>query len=247
MKRKRFSNSGKRSILPIILTLLLIGGGVISVYAWKSAQSFTSDASQAVSSDNSEAEILSTESTTSDAKTVCLDPGHGGEGDPGAVNDDVIERDINLIVANKMKALLIADGYNVVMTRTSNDEVLDNKARAAYCNAQSADILLSIHHNDYTDNVTDYASAIYYKDEDQELAQYILDAIATDLDIINNGLTTLEDNVLVKSNMPAALSEAFFVSSNDEKVMIDAYNSTRLGDEASALVKGIENYFSREK
>jgi N-acetylmuramoyl-L-alanine amidase len=224
------------------MTILVLIVVIFGVYLWTSARSF----SEASSSSVGNASPV-TKNTASVEKTVCLDPGHGSDADPGDVNGDVVERDINLIVANKTKALLEIAGYKVVMTRTSNDQSLDNTARADYCNSESADIMLSIHHNGFDDNTTDYATALYYKPEDQALAQDILDATSSELDVPNDGLSTLEDNALVKSNMPAALSEAFFVSSDDEKAQIDQPGSTRLDDEASALVKGIENYFANNK
>jgi len=223
-------------------TVMVVVIGIFCMYEWAQAQAFSKPdgTSSTTSTSESTASVVSTE------KTVCLDPGHGTDADPGDVNGDVVERDINLIVANKTKALLEIAGYKVVMTRTSNDQTLDNTARADYCNSQSADIMLSIHHNGFDDNTTDYATALYYKPEDQALAQAILDATSSKLGVPNDGLSTLEDNALVKSNMPAALSEAFFVSSDDEKAQIDQDGSTRLDDEAAALVTGIENYFANK-
>lgn len=54
-----------------------------------------------------------------DFRTVILDPGHGGK-DPGATNSIGTEAGYNLSVANKVKSLLAAQGYKVVMTRDSN-------------------------------------------------------------------------------------------------------------------------------
>lgn len=51
-------------------------------------------------------------------RTVVIDAGHGGE-DPGAVSDysGLKEKDVNLIIAKKVRELLEAENYNVIMTR----------------------------------------------------------------------------------------------------------------------------------
>lgn len=50
--------------------------------------------------------------------TIILDAGHGGE-DGGAVGvDGIIEKDINLSIAQNLRDLLVMNGYTVVMTGT---------------------------------------------------------------------------------------------------------------------------------
>ena len=51
--------------------------------------------------------------------TILIDPGHGGE-DPGAVANNLLEKDLNLQVAGKLYELLSMSGYNVVMTRKTD-------------------------------------------------------------------------------------------------------------------------------
>lgn len=113
----------------------------------------------------------------SKTQTVCVDAGHGGV-DPGAVTSDgaMSERNINLEVAKQVQSELENDGYQVFMTRTSNDQSLTNNDRYTYCNAQHATILVSIHHNFFNDGSVDYSSALFYKDSDQALANSILEA-----------------------------------------------------------------------
>ena len=56
-------------------------------------------------------------------KLVVLDPGHGGR-DPGKVGvGDVLEKDLNLAIAKKVKKILEKDGLEVIMTR-EKDEML---------------------------------------------------------------------------------------------------------------------------
>src|SRR5437868_6697994 len=59
-------------------------------------------------------------------KTVFVDPGHGGP-DPGVVGtaggQPVLEKDVALAVGLRLAALLQADGYRVVMSRTRDSSV----------------------------------------------------------------------------------------------------------------------------
>ena len=55
--------------------------------------------------------------------TIILDAGHGGE-DGGAVGvDGIIEKDINLSIAQNLRDLLVMNGYTVVMTRDSDTAI----------------------------------------------------------------------------------------------------------------------------
>jgi N-acetylmuramoyl-L-alanine amidase len=179
-------------------------------------------------------------------QTVCIDPGHGGS-DPGAATTDgtITERDINLIVAQQVEKNLENDGYHVFMTRTTNDQTLSNHDRYTYCNNQHTTIMVSIHHNYYQDSSVDYASALFYKNQDQALASSILNSVASKLGISNDNISQFEDGVLSESTMPAALSEGFFITSDDEYNQLTASSSTRLHDEADAITQGIVSYFTQ--
>lgn len=106
-------------------------------------------------------------------QTVFIDAGHGGL-DPGVVGSaggkQVLEKDAALAVANRLGALLRADGYGVVMARTQDTSVtrlaasdsitgaLTNSAehrdlvtRVACANAAAASVLVSIHFDGFND------------------------------------------------------------------------------------------------
>ncbi|HEU0113156.1 MAG TPA: N-acetylmuramoyl-L-alanine amidase [Thermomicrobiales bacterium] len=107
---------------------------------------------------------------------VCLDPGHGGA-DLGNVRLDnnliaLREKDLTLATALALASRLRSDGFDVVLTRTTDaevnpdnrdvngdgtvapsggdaqtDQLDDLQARVNFCNAAHADLLLSIHYN----------------------------------------------------------------------------------------------------
>ncbi|MBI5368467.1 MAG: N-acetylmuramoyl-L-alanine amidase [Planctomycetes bacterium] len=83
---------------------------------------------------------------------VVLDPGHGG-GDPGTHGQrGQVEKEINLDVSRRVRALLVAEGITVLMTRESDRALAaqqrDNlRLRAEFANAQGAELYVSIHTN----------------------------------------------------------------------------------------------------
>ncbi len=79
-------------------------------------------------------------------RTVILDAGHGGK-DPGATNPIGTEAKYNLILAKKLKALLEAKGYKVIMVReTDRFYTLEERVEIANKVAEEA-IFISLHFN----------------------------------------------------------------------------------------------------
>ncbi len=86
-------------------------------------------------------------------KIIVLDPGHGGD-DPGTENKTLglKEKVLTLDVAQRLKKLLEAAGYHVVMTRNGDTSLAGNKAvdlalRPDFANREHADLFVSIHFN----------------------------------------------------------------------------------------------------
>ncbi len=80
------------------------------------------------------------------AKTIVIDPGHGGK-DPGALGDGVIEeKGIVLSISKRLKEILTAKGYRVLMTRETN-RFIPLKERTQFATRHKADLFLSIHAN----------------------------------------------------------------------------------------------------
>jgi len=79
-------------------------------------------------------------------KKVVIDAGHGAH-DPGAIGiTGLREKDVNLDIANRLAALLKAEGVTVVMTRNT-DKFIPLSNRAALANNSRADLFVSIHSN----------------------------------------------------------------------------------------------------
>ena len=78
-------------------------------------------------------------------QTIVLDPGHGGY-DKGAASSFGNEKDFALDVARKLRPMLQAKGFKVIMTR-ENDVFIPLEVRARIANATRDSIFVSIHFN----------------------------------------------------------------------------------------------------
>ena len=94
------------------------------------------------------------------AKTIVLDPGHGGSEEGAKGPGGLLEKDATLALTKTIQDVLQRRGYRVVMTRLSDATVgLDD--RAAQANAAKADVFLSIHCN-ASRSPTAHGTEVYY-------------------------------------------------------------------------------------
>ncbi len=79
-------------------------------------------------------------------KRIVIDPGHGGR-DPGAIGPSgLMEKDVALKIAKRLKKKLERRGYEVFLTR-ERDIYLPLEERTAIANTKKADLFVSIHAN----------------------------------------------------------------------------------------------------
>ncbi|WBW49280.1 N-acetylmuramoyl-L-alanine amidase [Peptoniphilus equinus] len=184
------------------------------------------------------------------AVTVVVDPGHGGK-DPGTNNDSVKEKELNLKVAKLLKPKLQSLGYEVLMTRDS-DEYLTLLERAEVANENDAEIFVSIHFN-YSTNSDASGIETFYADEKTvgikaHVQKYLADAIQKELIRVtganNRGVKNGSSYVVLnKTKTVAALTELGFVSNADEARRFE--DEAYLNDLATAIANGIENYVAK--
>ncbi len=100
-------------------------------------------------------------------RIIAIDPGHGGK-DPGKQNFrlGIMEKTCTLQVGFRLKKLLEAAGYKVVMTRTEDrqlepDKVTDLQRRAEIANLAHADLFISIHFNAIANDTRTTGSEVY--------------------------------------------------------------------------------------
>lgn len=197
-----------------------------------------------------------------EGKIICVDPGHGGA-ESGATYQKrgrsgwtLIEKDINLDVAQSLRDLLQADGATVVMTRT-NDSAVSLQQRVDICNAgvddQAADIAVSTHTNSTFSPRWDGAMTLMNKDEDKPLAEavqaVVYQGLAQDWDgrFTDYGINVDEWFIPKYTTMPAVILEPVFMSNRDEaaalRLPIEESPAGRRAQIAQAEYEGILAYF----
>lgn len=174
-------------------------------------------------------------------KAICIDAGHGGK-DSGAVGNGLLEKDIVLNIAKKLKVMLIEKGFNVCMTR-EDDTFVELKDRCIIANKQKADIFVSIHCNS-VENKSAFGFEIFHTQgsiQGQKLSADIKLAINENKELIrtDRGIKTANFTVLTGTNMPAVLIETAFISNGDDSKIL----KTKQTEFAKAICKGICNYF----
>ena len=88
---------------------------------------------------------VSTAAAGPPARTVVLDPGHGGS-NPGTRGSGVHEKQVTLQIAGLVATRLRARGLRVELTRT-DDRTLTLRQRVARADSLAADLFVSIHAN----------------------------------------------------------------------------------------------------
>lgn len=153
---------------------------------------------------------------------VMLDPGHGAStGGKRSPDGSLLEYEFNRAVANKVKALLEAQGVEVLMTVTTDEDTsLEDRCKIA--NASDADIFVSIHANAYG-NGSEWTSPtgweIYYYATSalgKQLAESIHDATIPDSGMKDRGVKTANFYVIKNTSMPAVLIEHGFYTNEEE-------------------------------
>ncbi|HYG57447.1 MAG TPA: N-acetylmuramoyl-L-alanine amidase, partial [Symbiobacteriaceae bacterium] len=194
-------------------------------------------------------------------KTIVLDPGHGGV-ESGAVGPTgLLEKEANLVVSLKLKALLEAAGAQVMMTRMTDvrctppaemarvpaGEQLryDLNCRTVVANKAGADLFLSVHSNAnpsrYEQGTETYWSAENLNAaQSKNLATLVQREVAA-LGLRNRGVKEEMFYVIKFSDAPAALAELAFVSNAWEESLLkqDAFRQKA----AEALFRALGEFF----
>jgi N-acetylmuramoyl-L-alanine amidase len=183
----------------------------------------------------------------SNPRLIVLDPGHGGS-DTGAMHNGLVEKDITLDVALRLRALLVARGWIVRMTRdTDRDvygpnapDVAELQARVDVANNAGARMFVSIHANSSTSSVPSGTTSYYYKPEDRPLAAAIQQRLVALLGTRDDGVVRERFYVIRRTSMPAALIETAFVSnaSDAERLRSPAFRQQI----ALGIADGIKDY-----
>ena len=161
---------------------------------------------------------------------VIVDAGHGGD-DPGKIGvDGVLEKDINLAIAKRVKTLLEQQDIRVLLTRetdeglydagASNKKVEDMKRRCKLMNEEQPDLVVSIHQNSYHEEEIRGAQMFYYRtsEEGKRLAETLQKELVRVVDPENKRQAKANDSyyLLKKTEPPICIVECGFLSNWEE-------------------------------
>lgn len=145
---------------------------------------------------------------------VYLDAGHGGK-DPGASANGIVEKDLNLTLALKTRALLEEQGIKVIMSRT-DDRFVALADISASANNAKPDIFISIHQNSFTSSGAYGIETYYNKTIDKQLAQTIQNNLIKNTGAYDRGARFGDLHVVRETKMPAALVECGFLTNKND-------------------------------
>jgi N-acetylmuramoyl-L-alanine amidase CwlD len=183
------------------------------------------------------------------SKLIVIDPGHGGS-DAGAVHNGLVEKELTLDISRRLRAILIARGWQVKMTRDSdvdvfapNDSARDElQARSNVANSAGARLFVSVHINSSTSPEINGTASYYYKPEDQPLAAAIQHRLTAVLPTSNLGVRKEAFYVMKHTSAPASLVETAFISNPSDAALLRSPDF--LQNVAQAIADGIGDFTS---
>lgn len=182
-------------------------------------------------------------------KVVVIDAGHGG-GAPGAIKQEIMEKDINLAIVLQLKELLDKNDRNIGVYYTRTEDTNPTFEQRAQLGGKSeANLYISVHSNSTTDGqMSSYNGTEVMYDELKEeeglsskhLAQICLEEITGAMGSKNNGLTHGNGIYIIRNNeVPTALIEVGFMTNQEE---LNKLNSPEYQKQAA---QGIYNAIMR--
>lgn len=185
-------------------------------------------------------------------KVIAVDAGHGGS-DPGAVGiTGTYEKEINLILAQKLATLLKDKGALVVMTRTDDSRYSEIKKedldhRASLVEKKDAELFLSIQCNAVPNPALHGAQTFYYPESEKGklLAESIQNRFVQTLKNTDREAITLNSAyIMSKLDIPAIMVEVGFLSNAEEEALLkdDAYREKVV----AAIYGGIVDYYEKK-
>lgn len=187
-------------------------------------------------------------------KVIYLDAGHGGK-DPGAIYDDVYEKEISLSIVKKLELELEKHGAIVLLTRDGDYDLAEVNAkkrkqsdltkRANLINDSKCDMYISIHLNAYSSTKWN-GLQIFYDDvnpNNKVLAEVMNDTLKSNLKNIRD--IKKENGYFMYHQIKVVgilIESGFITNANDRYKLRDSDYQTKL---ARNIAFGVVNYFNK--
>ena len=187
-------------------------------------------------------------------KTIYLDAGHGGN-DPGAIYDNVYEKDINLDIVKKLQFELEKQGAVVLLTRDDDYDLAsidakkrkqsDLSKRADLINESKCDMYISVHLNAYSS--TKWSGLqIFYDDinpNNKVLAEVMNETLKSNLKNVREIKRENGYFMYHKINVTGILIESGFITNSNDRYKLKDSNYQAIL--ARNIVSGVVNYFNK--
>ncbi len=184
-------------------------------------------------------------------KTIYIDPGHGGR-DDGTSYQDIVEKDLNLAIAIKLKKTLLNKGAIVFMTRETDIDLSkqtdqskkkgDLQRRVKMIEDAKVDLYISIHINWYTESQYKGIDIMYndINSNNKILAETLYESMKQKLNVRKTKY--IDDYMYRNITRPGILIECGFLSNPDERYLLqqESYQQKLVDN----LVVGIIKYFN---
>lgn len=168
-------------------------------------------------------------------QVICLDPGHGGyDGGARARDSGIWEKVINLSVAKLTAAVMEDLGARVVLTRTADYALCDEKPEGITKKRQDMErriqlikdagctMVISIHMNEYRSRSSSGPQVFFRKgkEEGRLLAGVMQQALIEGLNPKRRRIATSEDFFILTLDLPSVLVECGFLSNAEEEKLL---------------------------
>jgi N-acetylmuramoyl-L-alanine amidase len=204
------------------------------------------DATENTSENNTSA---TTENQTISGKfTVCLDAALGGS-DSGASANSLVEKNVTLSMAQKVKEALEKSGVTVVLTRDS-DKAVTNESRIQTCTSANADLMVSFRMNS-AENTSVRGYEIWVNNKKPANSVSAAESIDKSLSAVTGiksrgvkygTVTDADENYYVnsKSKCASLVIQLGFITNSDDAQLL----KTSEGAVAQAIADGIVTYIN---
>jgi len=193
------------------------------------------------------------------SRLIVIDPGHGGD-DAGAMHNGLVEKNLTFDIAQRLRALLIAQGWQVLMTRTTDVDPVstvnlakmhadgrpdpDDRAylqtRCDVANLNHARLFISIHINSAPVASASGTTFYWYKPQDALFAQALERAVMPLAGTQDDGTRHENFYVVRHTTMPAVLIETAFLTNPGDVALLRA--PSFLQNVAQGIADGVKAY-----
>jgi N-acetylmuramoyl-L-alanine amidase len=151
---------------------------------------------------------------------IAIDPGHGGR-DPGAVWETLLEKDINLSIANILRELIDAEPDLAAVQIRTLDVFLSLEDRIAHTEEAGASLYVTVHVNSFTDERPEGVETLVdttreRTDDSWVLAELVQGAVVQATGARDRGVRT-QESYLQRTDLPAISVETGFLTHPQER------------------------------